>query len=65
MIEQKFQNQLLTVINNCNFDSLPEPNFIISFDKEGNPLSRYKDNEWDLMCYAYKKQSSSRAYAPT
>ena len=60
MIEQKFQNQLLTVINNCNFDSLPEPNFIISFDKEGNPLSRYKDNEWDLMCYAYKKQSSSR-----
>ena len=23
-------------------------------------MSRYKDDEWDLICYAYKKQSSSK-----
>ena len=60
MIEQQFENHLLTVVNDCDFDSLPQPDFIISFDNEGNPLSRYKDSEWDLMGYAYKKQSSSR-----
>ena len=60
MIEQQFNNRLLTEVNDCNFDSLPQPDFIISFDGERNPLSRYKDAEWDLLCYAYKKQSSSR-----
>ena len=60
MIEQQFNNHLLTEVNDCNFDSLPQPDFIISFDGEGNPLSRYKDTMWDLLCYAYKKQSSSR-----
>ena len=60
MIEQQFENHLLTVVNDCDFDSLPQPDFIISFDNEGNRLSKYKDSEWDLMGYAYKKQSSSR-----
>ena len=60
MIEQQFNNRLLTEVNDCNFDSLPQPDFIISFDNEGNRLSKYKDSEWDLMGYAYKKQASSR-----
>ena len=60
MIEQQLENRLLIEVNDCNFDSLPQPDFIISFDEDGNPLSRYKDSEWDLMCYAYRKQSSSK-----
>ena len=32
MIEQQFNNHLLTEVNDCNFDSLPQPDFIISFD---------------------------------
>ena len=34
MIEQQFENHLLTVVNDCDFDSLPQPDFIISFDND-------------------------------